>query len=119
MTQREAVVDAITRVWVTRIDGGPCGICSALWQNPDELKKYDMILNSCLCAEQRPYKGTGYDAVTKWVNSGGRMFGSHFSFDWLRFRRNVPGMLSSLPRPAEGRSSKTSAARVRIDIGFV
>ena len=32
---------------------------TALWQKPDELKKYDMILNSCLCAEQRTYKGRG------------------------------------------------------------
>jgi hypothetical protein len=59
---------------------------TALWQKPDELKKYDMILNSCLCMEQRTYKApAGFEAVTKWVDSGGRMFGSHFSYDWLKF----------------------------------
>jgi hypothetical protein len=69
---------------------------AALWQKPDELKKYDMILNSCLCSEQQTYKGpASFDAVTKWVDSGGRMFGSHFSYDWLKFSpdpRWVAGM---------------------------
>jgi hypothetical protein len=59
---------------------------TALWQKPEELKKYDMILNSCLCAERQAYKGVaGFEAVTAWVNSGGRMFGSHYSYDWLKF----------------------------------
>jgi hypothetical protein len=27
--------DPFTRIWVTTPWGGPCGICSALWHNPE------------------------------------------------------------------------------------
>jgi hypothetical protein len=39
-----------------------------------------------LCSERENYKGAAaFEAVTNWVNSGGRMFDSHFSYDWLRY----------------------------------
>jgi hypothetical protein len=89
---------------------------TGLWQKPDELKKYDMMLNSCLCSEREPYKtAAGFQAVTSWVNSGGRMFGSHFSYDWLKFSpdpRWVAGM-----RPRAGLAGRPMSP-VKIDTSF-
>jgi hypothetical protein len=97
---------------------GPAAMPDAaavLWQQPEELKKYDMILNSCLCAEQETYKGAAaFDAVTKWVNSGGRMFGSHFSYDWLRFSPEPSWNAGLRPRVAIARP----VGPIKIDTSF-
>ena len=88
----------------------------ALWQKPEELRKYDMMLNSCLCAEQRPYKGAAaFDAVTKWVNSGGRMFGSHFSYDWLKFSPDTSW--NSGIQPRAGFFTRATGP-IKIDVSF-
>jgi hypothetical protein len=89
---------------------------TALWQKPDELAKYDMMLNSCICAEQDFYKKpASFEAVTAWVNSGGRMFSSHFSYDWLKY--------SPDPRWAAGMKPRIGYAGVpvgpvKIDTSF-
>ena len=90
---------------------------TALWQSPDELKKYDMILNSCLCAEQRAYKTpAGFDAVTKWVNSGGRMFGSHYSYDWLKFSPET-NWTAGIQQRTTGFFGR-AAGPIKIDVNF-
>jgi hypothetical protein len=89
---------------------------TALWQSPDELKKFDMLLNSCLCSEQQAYKGAvGFDAVTRWVNSGGRMFGSHFSYDWLKFSPEAGWTAGIKPR---GVTFGSARGPVKIDTSF-
>jgi hypothetical protein len=68
--------------------GGPPGMVPAttLWSSYDELKKYDMLLLSCPCTEALGSRGPGaFDALTRYVNAGGRTFGSHFEYVWLRF----------------------------------
>jgi hypothetical protein len=67
--------------------GGPPGMTAAttLWNDFDQLAKYSMVLLSCPCSEARPARGPGaLAAVTRYVNSGGRVFGSHFEYIWLR-----------------------------------
>jgi hypothetical protein len=89
---------------------------TALWQNPAELKKYDMILNSCLCGERDLYKTpAAFDAVTKWVDGGGRMFGSHFSYDWLKFSPDMGWKAAIQPRM--GVSGRPQAP-IKIDTTF-
>jgi hypothetical protein len=98
---------------------GPPGMQDAateLWRKPDELQKYDMILNSCLCSEQQAYKGAaGFDAVTRWVNRGGRMFGSHYSYDWLKFSPETSWNAAFQPR---GRFLPRVIGPVKIDVSF-
>jgi hypothetical protein len=67
---------------------GPAGMmpATALWNTLDELKKYDMLLLSCPCTEALAARGApAFDALTKYVNAGGRTFGSHFEYVWWRF----------------------------------
>ncbi len=72
---------------------------TALWRRPEELNKYDMLLNSCMCSERQAYKGAAaFEAVTAWVNRGGRMFGSHFSYDWLKFSPDTRWAAGLRPR---------------------
>jgi hypothetical protein len=72
-------------------DGGRVnlpGITDAvkLWRSFEELQKYDMVINSCRCAEQKAEKGPeAFAAVTHYLDSGGRMFNTDFSYDFLKF----------------------------------
>jgi hypothetical protein len=68
--------------------GGPPGMmpATALWNSFDELSKYSMVLFSCPCTEARAARGpAALDAVTRYANAGGRVFGSHFEYVWLRY----------------------------------
>jgi hypothetical protein len=89
---------------------------TTLWRRPDELKKYDMILNSCLCGEQQIYKGpASFEAVTRWVDSGGRMFGSHFSYDWFKFSPDA--RWNAAMRPRVGYAGRPQSP-IKIDTSF-
>jgi hypothetical protein len=56
-----------------------------LWRSESELRKYDLTLFSCECSEQLLNKGPdAYDAVTKYLAEGGRVFGSDFMYVWYR-----------------------------------
>jgi hypothetical protein len=59
---------------------------NTLWRNLDELRKYDMVINSCRCEEKAKEKGPmAFEAVTGYLNAGGRMFTTHYSYDFLKF----------------------------------
>lgn len=62
---------------------GPAGIQSAgtLWNNAAELKKFDVALFSCECSEYNNTK-TNPAAVQQYLDSGGRLFGSHYHYTW-------------------------------------
>ncbi len=62
---------------------GPNGIQQAptLWSNAVELKKFDVALFSCECDEYNGDK-TNPAAVETYLNSGGRLFGSHYHYTW-------------------------------------
>ena len=56
-----------------------------LWSNETTLANYDMTLLSCGCGENLETKpGPALAAVTNYVGRGGRIFGSHYSYVWLR-----------------------------------
>jgi hypothetical protein len=73
---------------------------SVLWGNLSELQKYDLAILSCECAEQLDNKGAAaWDAMTKYLAMGGRVFGTDFQYVWyknstdaaLRGLASIPG----------------------------
>ena len=59
----------------------------AFWGNVADLKKYDILVNSCECS---PYDRTqggqypnAYTNMKTYLESGGRMFGTHFHYNWF------------------------------------
>ena len=74
--------------------GGPSGMMPAttLWNSFDQLSRYSLVLFSCPCTEARAARGPpALDAVTRYLNAGGRVFGSHFEYVWLRYSPD-PGL---------------------------
>jgi hypothetical protein len=66
---------------------GPNGIAPAtsLWTSVSELKKFDMVILSCECSEYNETKGAPAPAaLEEFVDSGGRVFGSHYHYTWFR-----------------------------------
>jgi hypothetical protein len=56
-----------------------------LWSDEAILSRYDLTLLSCECAEVLQTKSaTALSAMTGYLGRGGRIFGSHFSYVWLR-----------------------------------
>jgi hypothetical protein len=63
--------------------GTPAAAPTALWNNLDELKKFDMVINSCECSEMNTNK-TSPDVMRQYADLGGRVFGSHFHYTWMK-----------------------------------
>jgi hypothetical protein len=63
--------------------GTPASAPTALWNNLDELKKFDMVINSCECSEMNDNK-TAPDNLRQYADLGGRVFGSHFQYTWMK-----------------------------------
>ncbi|MGE0867035.1 MAG: carboxypeptidase-like regulatory domain-containing protein [Kofleriaceae bacterium] len=55
----------------------------SLWGNLDELKKFDMVINSCECGEYNSNK-TSPDVLRQYADIGGRVYGSHYHYTWAR-----------------------------------
>lgn len=59
---------------------------STLWGDRDELMKYDMAVLSCECEEALSNKSdAAFDAVTRYLNAGGRVFGTDFQYVWYKY----------------------------------
>jgi hypothetical protein len=55
-----------------------------MWSSPDKLAAYDVVLASCECAEYgRDSEGPAYEAMRQFVDSGGRLYTTHFHFNWF------------------------------------
>jgi len=57
-----------------------------LWNDTNELKKYDVTLLSCEGGEYLDNKGTGPTArqgMVDYLNAGGRVFATHFHYVWF------------------------------------
>lgn len=55
----------------------------ALWGDLNEMKKFDVIINSCECTENNTNK-TSPDLLRQYADLGGRVFGSHFHYTWSK-----------------------------------
>jgi len=56
---------------------------TALWGSLDEMKKFDVVINSCECSEHNENK-TSPDLLKQYADLGGRVFGSHFHYTWTK-----------------------------------
>jgi hypothetical protein len=73
-------------VWYTGVSGTQPGTpanATALWGSLDEMKKFDVIINSCECSENNQNK-TSPDLLRQYADLGGRVFGSHFHYTWSK-----------------------------------
>jgi hypothetical protein len=58
---------------------------TALWGNLDEMKKFDLVINSCECDEHNENKTSPEpDLLRQYADLGGRVFGSHFHYTWMK-----------------------------------
>jgi hypothetical protein len=66
---------------------GPANMRPAteLWNDQAVLSKYDMTLLSCECSENLATKpASSLLAMSNYLAKGGRIFGSHYAYAWLR-----------------------------------
>jgi hypothetical protein len=71
----------------TRFAGLLDGMTDAdeLWADYETLSSYDVSLFSCECEEALDNKGTAaYDAVTRYLAAGGRVFGTDYQYVWYQ-----------------------------------
>lgn len=84
---------------------------TALWRNETDLSRFDLALLSCECGEHVENKGmAAFDAITQYLNRGGRIFGSHYSYVWLHDSTDpgLAGAMSVLPDgPGVGKGPMT------------
>ncbi|MGE0546432.1 MAG: carboxypeptidase-like regulatory domain-containing protein [Kofleriaceae bacterium] len=62
--------------------GAPLSM-TALWGSLDEMKKFDIIINSCECDESNDYK-LAPDLLRQYADMGGRVLGSHYHYTWMK-----------------------------------
>lgn len=62
--------------------GAPAS-ATALWGNLNELKKFDVVINSCECDENNQNK-TSPDVLKQYADMGGRVFNTHYHYTWTK-----------------------------------
>ena len=56
---------------------------ASLWGSLDELKKFDLVINSCEGNVHHENK-TAPDVMRQYADLGGRIFGSHYHYTWAK-----------------------------------
>lgn len=77
---------------------------TALHGNLNEMKKFDVVINSCECSEHNEVK-TSPDLLRQYADIGGRVLGSHFHYTWGRTL--IPQWQSAAQWTAGGNPSST------------
>ncbi len=67
----------------TLAGGAPAA--TTLWSSAATLKKYDISVLSCEGGEETANKAPNYPQMLDYMNSGGRVFASHFHYVWFRY----------------------------------
>jgi hypothetical protein len=64
--------------------GGVADSTSAydFWSDVEKLKQYDVVINACEC-KPYPRGASAYPAMQKYLDMGGRFFGSHYHYNWF------------------------------------
>lgn len=73
-------------VWYTGYGGEQPGTpqpSTALWGDLEEMKKFDMVINSCE-GNEHPENKTSPDLLRQYADMGGRVFGSHYHYIWTK-----------------------------------
>ncbi|MFO0663532.1 MAG: carboxypeptidase regulatory-like domain-containing protein [Polyangiaceae bacterium] len=65
--------------------GGSPNPQSSLWNDVNNLKKYDIVLLSCECDEENGTKpAAAKKAMRDYLNAGGRVFATHYHYTWFK-----------------------------------
>ena len=62
---------------------GTAAASTSLHGDLNEMKKFDVIINSCECSENNQNKTTP-DLLRQYADLGGRVFGSHYHYTWAK-----------------------------------
>lgn len=124
------------RIHYFKAEGGPdFGLAdagapptSALWGSVDTLKKYDVVLFPCEGTPDNSAKDAGNDQtpqgyanVENYVDLGGRVFTTHYSYTWMRFAPQPFPSVAQWDQNENDRADKANAADTlitRIDNSF-
>jgi len=91
--------DKAVTFYYTQGAGGPAGMQHArkLWDDVNELKKYDMVIFSCEGGEEVPTSkdDVSFAAVRDYLDSGGRLFTTHFMYTWYKYSPSPEMRLSA------------------------
>lgn len=111
--------DPSGHVHVYKGSGGGMGVdASKLWNDAEQLKKFDMVLMSCEGQEALDNKGGtkpgARGSMYEYLNAGGRAFGSHYQYTW--FKLSPESELKNLA--TWGRDSTSTSQPYDINMSF-
>jgi hypothetical protein len=91
------------------------------WTNQANLLKYDIVFNSCECNEND--RGMpAYPAMDAYLNGGGRLFATHYYYNWFTNLGSTPGGtpdLMSVAQWSPGGPQNTSGTEAdAVDMSF-
>jgi hypothetical protein len=91
--------DKAVTFYYTAGAGGPFGMQHArkLWDDLNELKKYDMVIFSCEGAEEvhTSKDDVSFAAVRDYLDAGGRLFTTHYMYTWYKYSPSPEMRLSA------------------------
>ncbi|MBV8758814.1 MAG: carboxypeptidase regulatory-like domain-containing protein [Deltaproteobacteria bacterium] len=68
----------------TTIGSSNLTAATALWADPNKLKNYDIVMNSCECSQNASTKPqASMDNMKAYADIGGRLFNSHYGNVWI------------------------------------
>jgi hypothetical protein len=90
-----------------------------LWSDYETLSSYDVSMFSCECEEALENKGTAsYDAVTRYLAAGGRVFGTDYQYVWYQHSED-PNWTSAATVPgAPPDGAPVDETTIEIDTSF-
>lgn len=105
----------------TRFVGSLDGMTDAdeLWGDYETLSSYDVSIFSCECEEALDNKGTpAYDAVTRYLAAGGRVFGTDYQYVWYQNSAD-PNWVSAATVPgAPPEGAPVGETTIELDTSF-
>ena len=67
------------------------GDAYALWGSYNSMKKYDILFNACECSPNpRDTQGPAYANMKQYLDGGGRLFGTHYHYNWFAPDSSTP-----------------------------
>ena len=85
------------------------GDAYALWGDLPTMMQYDILFNACECSTvERDKDGPAYSNMQQYLDSGGRLFATHFHYNWFasatqcEFSVNRPNGLCAAFTPWQG-----------------
>ncbi|MFO0639708.1 MAG: carboxypeptidase regulatory-like domain-containing protein [Polyangiaceae bacterium] len=96
----------------SRLASGTTPAAQTLWGDSAALKKYDMTVLSCEGDERTGDKQAHYAKMKDYLDSGGKVFASHFHYVWFRYGT------APLPTAATWSPAPSTSNPYQIDTDF-